>query len=34
MRSGWVYIMTNAPFGTLYIGVTTEAALHSASDMG
>ena len=23
MRSGWVYIMTNQPFGTLYIGVTS-----------
>ncbi len=22
MRPGWVYIMTNKPFGTLYIGVT------------
>jgi putative endonuclease len=22
MRGGWVYIMTNAPYGTLYIGVT------------
>jgi putative endonuclease len=22
MKSGWVYIMANAPFGTLYIGVT------------
>ena len=22
MKRGWVYIMTNAPFGTLYIGVT------------
>ena len=22
MKPGWVYIMTNAPFGTLYIGVT------------
>jgi putative endonuclease len=23
MKPGWVYIMTNAPFGTLYIGVTS-----------
>ena len=22
MKPGWVYIMTNKPFGTLYIGVT------------
>ncbi|HEY0026635.1 MAG TPA: GIY-YIG nuclease family protein [Allosphingosinicella sp.] len=22
MKGGWVYIMTNAPYGTLYIGVT------------
>ena len=22
-RGGWVYIMTNKPFGTLYIGVTS-----------
>ncbi|MEA3037181.1 MAG: putative endonuclease [Sphingomonadales bacterium] len=22
MRDGWVYIMTDAPYGTLYIGVT------------
>jgi putative endonuclease len=22
MRGGWVYIVTNAPYGTLYIGVT------------
>jgi putative endonuclease len=26
VRSGWVYIMTNAPFGTLYIGVTSDLA--------
>ena len=26
MKGGWVYIMTNAPFGTLYIGVTTDLA--------
>ena len=24
MRGGWVYIMTNAPFGTLYLGVTAD----------
>ena len=24
MRQAWVYIMTNAPFGTLYIGVTSD----------
>lgn len=24
MREGWVYIITNAPFGTLYIGVTSD----------
>jgi putative endonuclease len=23
MRGGWVYIMTNRPFGVLYIGVTS-----------
>jgi putative endonuclease len=26
MKSGWVYIMTNAPFGTLYVGVTSNLA--------
>lgn len=26
MRCGWVYIMTNAPFGTLYTGVTSDLA--------
>ena len=26
MRGGWVYIMTNARFGTLYIGVTSDLA--------
>jgi putative endonuclease len=26
MRGGWVYIMTNAPFGTLYVGVTSDLA--------
>jgi putative endonuclease len=26
MKSGWVYIMTNKPFGTLYIGVTSDLA--------
>ncbi len=24
MKPGWVYIMSNAPFGTLYIGVTSD----------
>ena len=24
MHGGWVYIMTNAPHGTLYIGVTAD----------
>jgi putative endonuclease len=26
MRGGWVYIMTNKPHGTLYIGVTADLA--------
>jgi putative endonuclease len=26
MREAWVYIMTNKPFGTLYIGVTSDLA--------
>ncbi|WP_129794468.1 GIY-YIG nuclease family protein [Sphingosinicella sp. CPCC 101087] len=26
MKGGWVYIMTNAPFGTLYIGVAADLA--------
>jgi putative endonuclease len=26
MKGGWVYIMTNRPFGTLYIGVTNDVA--------
>jgi putative endonuclease len=26
MKDGWVYIMTNKPFGTLYIGVTANIA--------
>jgi putative endonuclease len=26
MKPGWVYIMTNAPFGTLYVGVTSDIA--------
>lgn len=26
MKGGWVYIMTDAPFGTLYIGVTSDIA--------
>jgi putative endonuclease len=24
VKCGWVYIMTNKPFGTLYIGVTSD----------
>jgi putative endonuclease len=26
MKGGWVYIMTNAPYGTLYVGVTANLA--------
>ena len=26
MAGGWVYIMTNGPYGTLYIGVTADLA--------
>ena len=26
MKGGWVYIMTNAPYGTLYTGVTADLA--------
>ena len=26
---GWVYIMTNRPFGTLYVGVTSDIARRS-----
>jgi putative endonuclease len=26
MKGGWVYVMTDAPFGTLYIGVTSDLA--------
>ena len=26
MKPGWVYIMRNGPYGTLYIGVTTDIA--------
>ena len=26
MKRAWVYIMTNKPFGTLYIGVTSDLA--------
>ena len=26
MKPGWVYIMTNAPYGTLYVGVTANLA--------
>jgi putative endonuclease len=24
VKPGWVYIMTNAPYGTLYVGVTAD----------
>jgi putative endonuclease len=26
MRGGWVYVMTNRPNGTLYVGTTTDIA--------
>jgi putative endonuclease len=26
MRGGWVYIMANRPFGSLYVGVTNNIA--------
>jgi putative endonuclease len=26
VKGGWVYIMTNKPFGTLYIGMTSDLA--------
>ena len=26
MRGGWVYILTNRPYGTLYVGVTSDLA--------
>jgi len=26
MKGGWVYIMTDAPYGTLYVGVTADLA--------
>jgi putative endonuclease len=26
MQGGWVYIMTNRPNGTLYVGVTSDIA--------
>jgi len=26
VKRGWVYIMTNKPFGTLYVGVTSDLA--------
>ena len=26
MKRGWIYIMTNKPFGTLYVGVTSDLA--------
>jgi putative endonuclease len=34
MRSGWVYIMTNAPYGTLYIGVTSDLAARICQHRG
>jgi hypothetical protein len=30
MPGGWVYIMTNSPHGTLYIGVTADIAARGA----
>jgi predicted GIY-YIG superfamily endonuclease len=30
-KGGWVYIMTNAPHGTLYIGVTADLPARIAS---
>lgn len=32
MKGGWVYIMTNAPHGTLYIGVTADLAARAFAD--
>jgi len=29
MRGGWVYIITSRPFGTLYVGVTSNLARRS-----
>jgi putative endonuclease len=29
MAGGWVYIMTNKPNGTLYVGVTSDLARHA-----
>jgi len=29
MGGGWVYIMTNRPNGTLYVGVTSDLARHA-----
>jgi putative endonuclease len=29
MRGGWVYIMANRPFGSLYVGVTNDIARRS-----
>ena len=26
MRGGWIYILTNRPYGTLYVGVTSNLA--------
>lgn len=31
MSGGWVYIMTNSPHGTLYIGVTADLAARIAA---
>lgn len=30
MKTGWIYILTNAPYGTLYIGVTSDLAARVA----
>jgi putative endonuclease len=29
MKGGWVYIVTNKPYGTLYVGVTSQIARRS-----
>lgn len=34
MKQGWVYIMTNATYGTLYIGVTSGLAARVAQHRG